>query len=298
MVVLKKGKKVLICGAGSIGVYIGVMLNRQGHEVQLFGRRKLRGIEKNNIIIDGVSFQVPEKIFRLKKREKYDFIFITSKLYDFDKVVRLLKKNGLKADIIAAVQNGLVDISEQSKILKKRIIPITIFSGFNLNGNNLTITPTPTGWKTEYARDGIKIAKLLKKAGIPCTADKKFDMLRAEKTVVNCCLNCLSAIEKKTFKELFRNKKTRKRIEKLFDECHNILKREHKLEEAKKMKQKMFKNWKNLNHYSSTCQDLMSKRNTEAKFFNGYTVDIAKKYEMPAWNNLKILLDMKKAGKS
>ena len=81
---------------------------------------------------------------------------------------------------------------------------------------------------------------------IPCSADKKFNLLRAEKTIVNSCLNALSAVENKPFCDLFSNKNTRKRIDQLFDECYNVLGKKYNLDKKEKMRKKMVKQWSKL----------------------------------------------------
>lgn len=286
-----KKKKVLVCGAGSIGIYLGVKLNSKKHDVKLFGRRKLK-LAGKEIILGNKKFKVPESTFKIPKNQKHDFIFIATKLYDFEEMVKLIKKNNVRGLIICAIQNGLVDTSKCSKILERKIVPITVFSGLNLSGNRLQIHPTPVGWKTDLSKEGKEVSKLLADAGIPCSADKNFDSLRAEKTIVNCCLNTLSAIENKTFYSLFENKKTRERIEKLFDECYDILKKKHKLDKKDKVKRRLFNHWSKLKHYSSTCQDLHSGRPVETPYFNGYILKLGEKYKIPAENNKKLVEEM------
>src|SRR4030042_748766 len=233
--------RMLICGAGSIGIYLGVKLHEKGHDVKLFGRKKL-GSTKESIIIDNKKFEIPKKLFKIPKNEKFDFVFL----------------------------------------------------GFNLSGNKIIVKATPVGWKTENSATGKKIIRVISNAGIKCTTAKNLDSMRAEKTIINCCLNGLSAIEKKSFNLLFRNKKTRERIEKLFYECNNILKQEYNLDSAEKIKKRMYKNWSKLNHYSSTYQDLVSGRKSEIGFFNGYIVELRKKYNLPTDNNEEILEDFKR----
>lgn len=285
-------KRILICGAGSIGVFLGAELNLNGHEVILFGRRKLKGV-KETVFINGREYDVSEKVFRLPKNERFDFIFITSKLYDFDKIVNLIKKNNIQSKVVSSVQNGLVDASKQSKILGKKIMPVVVFSGFNLNNGKIKVTPTKFGWISENSKAGKAIGSLLKNAQIPCRALGKFESLRAEKTIVNSCLNSLSAIENRTFIELFKNNKTRERIDRLFNECYNILSKDYSLRDFNEMKKEMFKTWSKLPHYSSTCQDIRSGRKNEARYFNGYVVELGKKQGIPAQENLKILSEIK-----
>ena len=57
-------KKVLICGAGAIGIYLGVMLNSKGHNVLLFGKRKLKNVG-DEIFINNKIYGVPKKVFSL-----------------------------------------------------------------------------------------------------------------------------------------------------------------------------------------------------------------------------------------
>lgn len=287
-----ENKKILICGAGSVGIYLGTMLYSKHHQVSLFGRRKLKPVEKF-VIINGKKLATPEKIFSIPKNETYDVIFITTKLYDFENMIKLIKKSKIKAKTISTIQNGLVDLTKYEKILKQKIIPIVAFSGFNIENNKISINQTSQGWKTHFNEKGKEISKLLLHSGINCHADKNFDSLRAEKTIVNCCLNALSAIEDKPFCELFKNQTTRKNIDELFEECYNILKKEYKLDSSSILKKRMIQNWSKLNHYSSTCQDLHSNRPLETKFFNGYLIQLGKKHKLPTKNNQNIINKIK-----
>lgn len=289
-------KRVLICGAGSIGVYVGTSLHLRNHDVKLIGRRKLRKV-KETIDIEGKKYDVPEKIFRFPKNYETDFVFVTTKLYDFGHMINLIKEKKVKYSRIAAVQNGLVDTSKYSKILKKKIIPITVFAGFNLIGNKILVRPTKIGWVTEYSQEGREISKILLDAGIPCTPRKNFDSLRAEKTIVNCCLNALSAIENKKFCDLFKNKEIKKRINNIFEETYNILKNKYRLREFDKMKKDMFKTWAKMEHYSSTYQDIKSGRQNEVPFFNGYIAELGRKYSLPVEHNLAIINDINNIAK-
>lgn len=287
---------MLICGSGSIGTYLGTKLHLKDHEVKLVGRRKLRQV-KEFIIIDGVNYEVPEKLFTIPKNYEADLVFITTKLYDFEPMIMLIKKNKIKFSKVAAIQNGLVDTSKYSRILGHNIVPITVFAGFNLTGKEIIVKPTKVGWITPYSRDGKEISKILKDAGIPCAPKKNFDSLRAEKTIVNCCLNALSAIKNKPFCDLFKNREIKKRIFDIFDETYDILNKKYKLKNKETMKENMYKNWSKLKHYSSTYQDIKSKRQHEVPFFNGYIVELGKKYSLPIEHNQSIINDVNKITK-
>ncbi len=292
----KKRKEILVCGAGSIGVYIGAMLNLYKHNVKLLGRRKLHKVHET-IVIDGKTYDVPEKLFKLPKNYKADVVFVTTKLYDFGKMIKLIKKKRIKYSKIAAVQNGLVDSSPHSKYLGHRIIPVTVFAGFNLTGKEIIVKPTKTGWIVDNSSSGREISSLLADAEIPCKPKRNFDSLRAEKTIVNCCLNALSAIEEKPFNKLFKDKKTRQRIHKIFEETYNILKKNYSLADKSRMEKEMFRTWSKLKHYSSTYQDIKSGRKNEVPYFNGYIVELGRKYGLPTEQNRRILEEVRKIAK-
>ena len=289
-----KEKKVLICGAGSIGIFLGAKIHLKNHEVHLFGRRKLKEAG-NEVFINDERFKIMQSLFSLPKNEEYDFVFITSKLYDLDKIVKLIRKSNVKGKIFAGIQNGLIDNSKYKKLLhNKKLVPICIFGGFRIEKNKLISKPTSIGWLTEYSRNGKKVSKFISSCGVKCKPEKEFEFFRLEKMIANCCLNGLSAIEKKPFNKLFLNKKTKERIYKIFDESYNILSKEYDLNQQEKMKKRLFENWHKVNHYSSTYQDLFSKRKSEIDFFNGVLVRLGKKYNINAIENKKVLSDFKR----
>ncbi len=289
-----KKKKILICGAGCIGIYLGTMLASRNHTVTLYGRRKLKSLGES-VKINNKLWVLPKKVFTLPLSKIYDIIFITTKLYDLKTIVCLIKKNKLKAPMIVSIQNGLVDNKPYEKIINnQRLIIISVFEGFHLVKNNLIVTTTKSGWKVGSSAQGKQISALLKNAGIRCTAEKRLESCRAEKTIVNCCLNALSAIEHKQFCTLFSVEKTRRRIENIFDECYAVLKQEYALDPAKIIKNRMYKTWSSMHHYSSTYQDISSKRKTEIDFLNGFIVSVGKKHHIPTPENKRIIEECKR----
>jgi len=281
--------KILICGAGAIGIFIGAKLYSRGHHVYMVGRRKLKAVNNDKVLINNKSYNMPIKRYSFPKNESYDFIFITSKLYDLDKIVNIIYKNKINGRIIAFIQNGLMDYSKFERKLNNRIIPICIFGGFMIEKNKIFNNPTQAGWKTEFSKQGKEISRLLSNCGIQCKPAKNFNSLRLEKMIINCCLNALSAIKKKQFNVLFSEKNNLKRIYKIFDECYQVLNKKYDLDEINKMKKNMFNNWHNVKHYSSTYQDIVSGRKSEIDFLNGYIIKLVKKYKINAKENLNVI---------
>ncbi len=290
-------KKVLICGAGAVGIYLGALLASEDNEVTLLGKRKLKAIS-DYIFINHKRMQVPEKIYKIPVKKHFDFIFITVKLYDLETILKELRKNQVTCSVLVSIQNGLVDNEKYQKIIEKpRIIVLSVFEGFRLLEDQLLMTPTEMGWKVENTKEGKEVSKLLLDAGILCKPESELGTYRAEKTIVNCCLNALSAIEKKPFDELFGSERVRKRIDLLFEECYKVLSKQYKLEDPKIIKTRMYRVWSHMKHYSSTYQDVLSGRKTEIDFLNGYIVAQGKKAGIVTPENEKIVQEFKKIQK-
>lgn len=286
--------KILVCGAGAVGIYLGVLLTSKENEVTLLGKRKLKATP-HYIFINHKRMQVPEKVYKMPLKQHFDFIFVTVKLYDLEIILEQLKKNQVTCSILVSIQNGLVDNKKYQKIIgKQRIIVLSVFEGFRLLEDQLLMTPTEMGWKVENTQEGKEVSRLLLDAGILCKPEPELNTYRAEKTIVNCCLNALSAIEKKPFDELFASEHIRKRIDVLFQECYAVLSKEYHLEDPKIIQTRMYRVWSHMNHYSSTYQDVLSGRKTEIDFLNGYIVSQGQKLGIETPENKKVVAEFSK----
>jgi 2-dehydropantoate 2-reductase len=279
--------RILVFGAGSIGTYLGTRLYAAGHDVLLVGRGKLQTVGKT-LLIDSTAFPVPSKSRRLPAKGKYNIIFITSKLYDLKKNLSILAKSNIQYDILASIQNGLVEPESYKVKGISNVTTISVFEGFRLTGSRLHTSPSPTGWRTEASASGRKVANVLREAGILCRADPNLQVRRAEKTIMNCSVNLLSAIEKKTFAQLCAQKQTRQRIDRLFDESYDVLRTSHNLPSRKSLRRKFYRIVEPMRHYSSTYQDIISGRRTEAEFLNGFILRHAKARKIGVPENERI----------
>lgn len=180
--------KILIFGAGSIGTFLGTKLYNAGHDVTLYGRRKLKKVH-NSILINGELYKTPPRTYKLKKIN-YDIIFITTKLYDTQKAVELIKKMTFDPKLLVFIQNGLVEKNFYHGIEKRRgFVTISVFEGYRLIENQLLTTESKLGWQTENNNAGKKICEYLNKANINCTPSSRLPSLRAEKKMIIICQN-------------------------------------------------------------------------------------------------------------
>ena len=280
---------ILIVGAGSIGVYLGTLLNSKGHNVFLLGRKKLKKLHETILIGESV-YSMPERIYSFPENKSYDFVFVTSKLYDLENNLKIIHDNKIKAKYLLSIQNGIVENELYEKYVKEfNFSSISVFEGFRIVENQLVVNQSKSGWKTDDSRTGKGTAKLLQSAGINCSTEKDLDSIKAEKTIMNCCVNILSAIKKKTFFELYSNPKTKNLMDKLFDESYGVLSKEYKLKPKEKLRELFYQIIKPMKHYSSTYQDAISGRKTEVQFLNGLIIKLAKKHKLKAPTNQRVL---------
>lgn len=272
--------KILVFGAGSIGVFLGTKLHAAGHDVVLKGGRKLAQVH-TTILIDSCVYDVPPRIQSLVREEYYDYIFVTTKLYSTQSAIQELFDKKITARQFVFIQNGLVHEGFYEKMQDKPFLTISVFEGYRLIENQLLTTKTELGWQTENTTGGREIARLLADAGIACTRSKDLDQLRAEKVALVSAVGALSTIEKKTIGELVDDPQTRQLIKNTFHESYTVLAQAHPLPPYEEVSERFWKTLENAStHYPSMYQDAVSGRNTEIEFINGLVSSLGRKYDI------------------
>ncbi len=285
--------KILVLGTGSIGVYLGCTLYSDDHDVYLLGKDKLKKLH-DTILINNKPFLVPSKIYELPENETYDYIFITSKLYDLQENLKKILNNNIKSKYLVSIQNGIVDESVYKPFLgESKFCSISIFEGFRLLENQLIVNHSPSGWKTEATKVGKNVANMLTNSGINCYVEPNLEQIKAEKMVMNCAVNLLSAVSKKTFYEIYRDEKLKKQMDNLFYESYDVLSKHIKLSQKEILMEKFYKIIANMAHYSSTYQDAISGKRTEVGFLNAYIIELGKKHNVSTPHNEQVLKQFK-----
>ena len=91
--------RVLIVGAGAIGIYLGCKLSYFNHDVSLVGRRKLKALG-DSISIDDKNYPIAGKTYSIPKNQKFDFVFVASKINDVKNILGKLKKNNIHDEML------------------------------------------------------------------------------------------------------------------------------------------------------------------------------------------------------
>ena len=281
--------KILVFGAGSVGMFLATRLYAVGHQVFLYGRRKLDSLDKE-IFINGKIYQVPPRCYQLQANDDYNAIFVTTKLYDIKNALAEIRKYNLKFQIVVFIQNGIVEPGFYEGFQNHLgFTTISVFNGYHLTDNQLLVKESNIGWQLEDSLTGQKIYELFKEAGIQCDIAPNISQIRAKKLIVNSALNTLSAIEKKTIAELIADRNSKKIVDGIIQECWSVLKEDYHLPNLTSIRQTIYKLIVQVGeHYSSMYQDLISGRKTEVEFLNGLIIRLGLEKGIPTPYNQEV----------
>ena len=306
--------KILILGSGAIGSALGGFLSRKT-KVSLVGRKKhINAIKKNGLQITGIwgkhNFKNFDKLYfspkEILKNTYFDFIFITTKAYSTEEIVKQSTHFLKKCNYVISLQNGLGNWEKISKVisLKKTIGGMVIFGAKILKPGLVDITvfakPTQIGKLTfpRFDKNLKSLVEVMNQCGLATKFTLKIEDDILAKFLYNCALNPLGAILNFNYGELSTNKHTKNIMNKIIKEAINILKNK-KFQIPFKEKQYLKLFYKKLipptvKHYPSMLEDLKFKRQTEINFLNGKIVEWGKKLKIKTPYN-EILTEIIKA---
>ena len=286
-----KSENILIFGAGSIGSYLAAKIYNSGYHVDVIGRKA----EKigNFLYINNKRYDFPPVSYEIDAGKKYDYVFLTSKMFDLKKNLNHLSKTDFNIGIPVLVQNCFFDIEEYKKILGQDIVSILVYDGFNLTGNQLNHIKG-AGFFIEDNQLSEDVYLLLKNAGADINKTDYIVRQRAEKTIYNCSINIFSAIYSKFFRELFEDKVMIQRMQDVFYESYEILSRMvTNLQDKKVLWNNFCKVVRSMEHYSSTYQDVRMNKMTELASLNGFIIESGKKMNINTQYNIEIMKEFR-----
>ncbi|GAB2895252.1 ketopantoate reductase family protein [Microbulbifer echini] len=288
---MKKGE-ILIFGAGSVGSYLAAKLALSGHNINVIGRKA----EKigSYLYINDEKFHFPTTSTNINSQIKYNYIFLTCKIYDLKNNLQHLKRWSPKSEIIILLQNCFFDITEFKNTYPQELTSILVFDGFNLTGNRLKHTKG-AGFLLENTKYSERLTQLLKDSNIETRTTDNMLQHRAEKTIYNCAINIFSAIYSKTVRELFANSSTLERMKNVFYESYEVLSQEIDIPQDKEsLWNHLIQFAGTLNHYASTYQDVRENKVTEIAFLNGFIIDLGRKVGVATPYNIEAVKIFKK----
>ncbi len=296
--------KILIVGAGAIGLLLTGIISHNGGEVVLFSRRSevAKYISKNGIkIISEKNEYVSraECVSSIEPDAKYDLAIVTVKSYDTANIAKLLSEKLSRQTYVLTLQNGLNNAETLANFLgHERVFPGITMQSSTLLGTNevlhvfngLTIIGNYAGPPTEDVR---KIAHSLSMYGVPCNISENIWRNIWFKLMVNSVINPLTAILRVKNGLLLEIPFIDTLIKNILEEAISIARLHGHEFELDDCFDKIIRIIRETgNNKSSMLQDIEGGRKTEIDYLNGKIVQLAAKHglEMPINRALTILV--------
>lgn len=312
---------------------------------------KIQKIQKSNIIIgDGpVGYYLYNKISKntnviLKDKKtkltnikdtinnkEIDYIFLTTKTYDYKTVAREIEEYPelYPKKAIVLCHNGIV--KDTKKIFNNILYnnePISIIKcvvtgsfSFKQKGktheNNLLITNNASPWGILGAKNIVsECEETLNKHGISTISGRKALVTETKKLLVNTSANILSCLSNYNCRELIEDTNTLTKLSMLFYEADMVLRnsKEHKLAFACESTSKRYNDdivkgllpksdtlYRDIldiiyaygNHYPSSHQDFIKRKRLELESLNEYIIICGEEKKLNVNTHKKLIDDIK-----
>jgi len=281
--------KFTIIGPGAIGMLIGSLLHRAGHDVEFICKNsnQMENLRKGVKVVGLVNYEfIPET--NLNYEGGSDYILITVKSYDTENAVKKIKK--VDDEIAITLQNGIGNYEIVRKKVKRVLIGITSCGSTKLGDNTIRFAGkglTKIGsLEKDLENEAEKIVEIFRCAGLPAVKSEDICRDMWVKAAVNSVINSLTSIFCVKNGELVRDRNLREVMKMVAEECERVLfdmgYKINVYDEAYKIAENTSEN------FSSTLQDILRGRRTEVDYFLKPFVD---KSDSPI---LKIIYSMVK----
>ena len=288
--------KILVIGAGGVGIGLATSVASQGADVSIYARGKTaKAIKENGIKRTGLFTHYDVKDVPVYERyedipkNSFDYIFIASKTTANEDIAKNLNghRDILKDSTkIIIFQNGFGnDEFYLEYFTKKQVFCARVITGFTRperHVSEVTVYTEPIllgSLQKEDPKDLQEIADLITESGINCEITYEVDKYLWAKMLYNCTLNPLGAILDVTYGQLTENTYTLEIMNSIIDEIFEVIKAspyETLWENSDDYKDIFYSKLvpDTYNHYSSTHQDIQRKIPTEIDSLNGKVIQL------------------------
>ena len=308
--------KILVIGAGGVGIGIASSVASQGAEVSIYARGETaKAIKENGIKRTGLfthyeikNIPVYEKYEEIPK-DTFDYIFIASKTTANEDIAENLANNKdiLKDSTkIIIFQNGFGNDAPYLKhFTKDQVFSARVITGFTRPERHIsevTVYTEPIllgSLQKEDPRCLQEIADLITSSGINCEVTCEVDRYLWAKMLYNCTLNPLGAILDVTYGQLTENPYTLEIMNSIIDEIFEVIKAspyETLWQNSDEYRNIFYSKLvpDTYNHYSSTHQDIKRKIPTEIDSLNGKVIELGEQFNIDISTN-KLIYNLIKA---
>ena len=310
--------KILVIGAGAVGIGLASSMRSQNVNVALYARGetakaiKQNGIERCGLFTHYTFSKDDIEVFESYEEipeDSFDYVFITSKTTANKDISKKLNENRmiLKENFkIIIFQNGFGNDEPYLRFFtKKQVFSARIITGFarpERHISEVTVYTEPIqigSLQNEDASCLKEIASMITSSGIECEITDEVDKYLWAKMLYNCALNPLESILNVNYGKLTENEYSIEIMNNIIDEIFEVI---------DKSPYETFWNssdeYKNIfysklvpdtyNHYSSTHQDIQKHIKTEIDSLNGIVIRLGNKYNIQV-NTNKFIYNLIKA---
>ena len=301
--------KVLVFGAGAVGLGLSSFLLQGGHRVHLVGKDPtvvaLRESGLKRLGIFGQASFSPQQLTASSNlaetgRETFDFYLICTKSFDTENSARQLKTESTLArqkSPIVLCQNGWGNAEIFARFFPpKQIFNARVITGFIRPEPNIvevTVHAQPVHLGSLYDEDTSRLDELsdaLNQGGIPSAVTNNIAKDLWAKMLYNCPLNALGAILQVPYGHLGENKESRVRMDQIVEEVFQVMQRLGHASHWSTARDYLTTFYEKLlpstyEHESSMLQDIRAGRKTEIEALNGVIVREGKKLNLDVPHN-------------
>lgn len=285
--------RIAVLGAGAVGLSVAARLSTVADVIAVTRERHVRIIEQQGFHLTGRwgdnRYDLPV-CTSLEKRERFDYTIVASKSIDSETVATQFAET-LKGTEVVSLQNGIGNEEVLSRFTD-RVIGGVIITGFewraenavhvSVEGGPMRLGRFPSGMDTKVE----ELVDLVQSAGIPVEGTPAIRTEIWGKTMYNCALNPLSALENVPYGRLVEPHAWTI-IDAIVREIFAVARAEGvPLTWSEPDEYLAFLGSTQLpstaGHHSSMLQDLARGRRTEIDFLNGAIGRIAREHGIPA----------------
>lgn len=272
--------KIVIVGAGSIGLLLGSYFSEMGHELFLLTRREAQAKE---LLSKGITRIMPDKkevmtavnattqAQHLPKDALWIFAVKYHQLEDTKKVVQHTSRD----TPLLFIQNGLGHLKWMKQLENKRLYIGTIEHGA-MKQNDTTVLHKGIGslnLAPLYSKEKVTDSFPTTYENFPIVWGNDAELLVLRKTILNACINPLTALLKVKNGDLVKNSHAANLLQKVFEEIIDVfseMKPHLTLSDVRQLCEKTGEN------YSSMQQDIQNGKKTEIETIAGALLQGAK----------------------
>lgn len=291
--------KVLVVGAGAVGLGITSCLLKANLKVDIVARETtVEALRNNGLIRTGIfsdyhhspqSFDSYTNIVQVENNT-YTHIIISSKAYDVDEII--IEIINSKLDItnthFILFNNGWgTHLIAQKHLPKDKIHNARVITGFirkEPNHVDITVHADSILIGSPFSSDSAKLSNLaeaISLGGIPCRTSRSISSHIWGKLIYNAALNPLGAILEVTYGDLASMKETTDVMNSIIEESFLIMDSygiKNNWRSYLDYKDTFYTNLvpSTKDHRSSMLQDILAGKKTEIEFINGVIVKMGK----------------------